>query len=277
MDNKVHNDNLLLNEPIIYKLYIEDIEIEINKIKSDLVSYITVRNNLSNILTRNKRLIDNRTSTTLTKVLETKSQKTVNAIEYYNLDEVQEKALKLYIERYVNVNRVISNQENKIENLQKKIISETDYTKILRMFNRRILEECFRTKYVFSMGFHLGSFRVTKNLQNKLAPNWGEVVKKKKEILARGGILYKGEDAKRAEELGQEYHGEKYIVYKDPFDIWYEWCRETVALRFLPVINDYSFVPARGNYGSMSVMIAEKAKLTREDMEEYPQYRSKLE
>lgn len=247
-------NDLLIDEGIIYKLYVEDINCEINKITNDLITYKVVLNNIKKVLVKNTSLINNRTSITLEKILKAKSESIVKDIDFYNLEEDKVEALKYYITTYIKNNRVILYQENKIKTLKEKLITKGNYSKIIRAFNKKIMYKCLNDRYVFNMGHNMGIIRIIHNFSKRLAPNWGETTKKKNEILQRGGILYNGEDAKKAKELGQEYNGEMYIVYKDPFNIWLQWCIPKVTFRYLPVIKDYKLKAARGNYSSVTII-----------------------
>lgn len=254
--------NLIINDRIIHKLYIEDIEYEINNLKADLVTYKQALNNLKKIIVKNTTLINNRTSTSVEKILNATSIALVKSIDYYNLKEETIKALKLYISNYIKTNRVVRYQEEKIKKLENKITPYNIYSKVIKQFNRKIIEECINKQYQFNMGYHLDVFRIVYAESRKLTPNWGASTKKKKEILARGGKLYNGKEAKEYEERGEPYDGEKYLVFKDPFSIWFEWCLRPVSLKYLPILRDYKFKPARGNYGSMTILGNLKKKYT---------------
>lgn len=259
-------NDLLIDEHIIYKLYVEDINYEINKITNDLITYKVVLDNIKKVLVKNATLINNRTSISLDKVLESKSETIVKNIDFYNLEEDKIEALKYYITTYIKNNRVISYQENKIKSLKEKLITKGTYCKVIRLFNKKIMDKCLNDRYVFNMGHNMGILRMIHNFSKRLSPNWGETTKKKREIIERGGVLYNGEDAKRAEQEGREYNGEMYIVYKDPFNIWLQWCIPKVTLRYLPISKDYSLKAARGNYSSVTIIKNWKVGKTQEDM-----------
>lgn len=275
-----NNTNLIIDDKIIYKLYIEDIEFELNNIKKDLVTYKGILNNLTKVINKNKTLINNRTSTTVDKILSSTTESIVSSIDFYNLEEDTVKALTMYFRNYIKTNKVIKYQEKKIELLNSKITPYKIFTKVIKKFNKRIIEECINNQYVFELGYNIGFFRIVYNISNKLTPNWGASTRKKKEILERGGKLYNGKEAEEYRERGEEYDGEMYLVFKDRFSLWFEWNIPPISIKYNNILMDYKFKPARGNYGSMSLLGELKKKFEvdkNEAMRLFPLAKSKIE
>lgn len=83
--------------------------------------------------------------------------------------------------------------------------TEQEITEITNYINQRVVEEALKNNPVSLTG--LGVFRVRKKLRINASIDWGTTNKLKKEILARGGTLYKQweEDGKIVNNGGEEY------------------------------------------------------------------------
>ena len=107
-----------------------------------------------------------------------------------------------------------------IENLKRKRISFKLYKLILKKFNTKIASEIVFNYYTFNLGYNLGSlFLAHKQVEKKMV-DWGNSDKKREEIKLRGGTPYYKEDAEEAKKYGDEYCGEKWLMYHPKDTVW---------------------------------------------------------
>tara|TARA_R110000796_G_scaffold105289_5_gene215289 strand:- start:9045 stop:9848 length:804 start_codon:yes stop_codon:yes gene_type:complete len=232
----------------LHKLYIDYLDKKINKLLADSDQAFDTRNNIQQLLEKNRSTIDLYLSVKYNKILECTSKSTINKIKipttsiYTNGREINFKAIKLYIEKYIQYNSIIHSNSRKIENIKKQIISFTIYNKIISKFNQKCIDAIIHKNW--SMDFYKGMGQIfVRQVENhKKRIDWGVSTKNKQAIIDRGELPYLTADAENT----PNYKGIKWIAYRPPIDFFIHWYIPANYRKRIPFINDYRFKPARG-------------------------------
>lgn len=143
------------------------------------------------------------------------AERYVNKGNLYTLSdfEYQYEYYKKAHKRYVKHQSYIKELENKIR-------SYIIYTKIVKKFNLKLAKEIVERQYIFSLGYGLGKIAAVRKTSKRNKVNWFASLKRKEQILEKGGIPFSREEEKRALEEGKEYKGEKYLIYHPQENVW---------------------------------------------------------
>lgn len=139
---------------------------------------------------------------------------------------------------------------NKIEKLKSDIalsnkilaLSRNEYLEFMRVYFYKVHEKMILDGYGYAFGQRIGFVcinRVKNNGKRKLI-DFAKTKKRKEELLAEGKKLWNEEDALKAKELGIEYNGVDYRVYKEA-EYNYEVC---LIDNRLPNATEFEFVTA---------------------------------
>lgn len=143
--------------------------------------------------------------------------------------------IKRRLSAIIYANREIYNNEEEIEKLRKTAITYEEYKFILHKFNSEI-SELILDGYVFNMGYGLSNIRIRKLKVTKARIDWGESNKKKKSIIASGGLPYKASYDSEGN-FESDNGGEKWLIYfQKDFDYIWHWNKGS------------SFVPNKSYY-----------------------------
>jgi hypothetical protein len=178
------------------------------------------------------------------------------------------------LKRLINVLCELNKNIKKLEK-QKEIIKTIPkfevYKDILNTFNETISDEIVYKGYTFNLPFNLSDIKITKVDCSKYGKkiDWNATNKKKKEILDKGGILYKVTERDDKFKIIKDNGGEKYIVYFDKdFDYLWNWVKSKVKVlnsayyRFKPTYyNNTSTGGKLGNVNKLSLLKTSNSEL----------------
>lgn len=239
---------MIVDVKTMYQFYNDEIDIRIDKVKAELDYQKGNRDILEKELFRNKRIIENYLSISYDDVLALVNYKDSKTIKYpiiavfFEGKRINFTAIKLYIDNYTIVNRAVKQLKERLTNLKDNKVSEDIFRFIFKKGNSLIIDKIVYENYTFTPLATFGSIGITANSSNKKRVNWGESDKKKEEILARGGTPFSKDNP----------DGEKWMIYHEGLDFFINWNRSYSARTYNPILNDYAYKPARGNFGIVS-------------------------
>lgn len=92
-------------------------------------------------------------------------------------------------------------------------LTYNEFNKIVRDFNKEIADKILKG-YKFQPGFRLGLFNIVRDIRRGQTIDWGASNKLKKEILAKGEILYDKEKNPEGKEWLLYYLDNEYFKWK---------------------------------------------------------------
>ena len=238
----------MIDLKLIYELYIEHINFSLKKLLQDIVEHTENHKKLKKLLTSYENSINTYSNHTLEEILSITNIRKVNTITfprttvYKQGKAINFKAIKLYIEKYVWYNTIIVSLNKKIDKHNKELINFKVYSNIINKFNTKVIDKVVNKNYFFEAVPSFGALSVIKNHNERNRVDWGKSNKKKKEIIAKGGIPYIKADA----ESNENYKGEKWLFYHPIIDFFLHWHTKWITIELNPFIKDYKYTPARG-------------------------------
>jgi len=244
----------MIDLKLIYQIYIENINLKLIKVLEENVKYQESHAQLKELLMTYGTSIQKYSSFTLEDILKTTDTNFVQSLRfplspvYKDGKQINFKAIKLYIEKYIWCNNVIVSNNKKVTQYKEELISFSLYNRIISEFNSKIIDKIINNNYLFNSVPSFGAIGVIKNFNERKRPNWGESNKKKAEIIARGGIPYIKADAESVE----DYKGEKWLSYHPSLDFYLHWHTKWISKKLNPFLKDYTYKPARGKNSIVS-------------------------
>lgn len=232
----------------IYDLYIRFSLKKIEKLKKENLKHIDNFNILKDKISKYEIYIKKYCNIDITSIYKFTITKDLNKLNfpiypvYDNGKEINFKALKLYIEKYIEYNKIITTNLRLISKYKKEIVSKNIYIIIIEKFNKKIIDKIVNNNLNFSINFNFGSIGIYKIFDERKQIDWGKSTKNKNKILKEGKIPYIKADA----EGNKDYKGVPWIVYRHPLDFLIFWKKSKNSRKYNPMLNDYSFIPARG-------------------------------
>lgn len=238
----------MIDLKLIYELYIENINIKLKKVLVENVLYNENHIKLKNLLYTYKDVIKRYFNTTLEEILDTTNTHFSSSLRfpsssiYIDGRKVNFEAIKLYIEKYIWCNNIVTNDNNKIAQYKEELITFSLYGHIIIEFNKKVIDKIIHENYLFSIVPSFGSIGVIQNYNKRNRPNWGESNKRKAKIIAKGGIPYVKADA----DTINNYKGEEWLSYHPFLDFYLHWYTKWISKKHNPFLKDYTYHPARG-------------------------------
>lgn len=238
----------MIDLKLIYELYIENVNIKLKKLLIENVSYKKSHTQLKEILSPYETIIKRYLNTTLEEIFKITNTHFSSSLRfpsspiYIDGKKINFKAIKLYIEKYIWCNNIVTNDNKKIAQYKEELILFSLYSHIITEFNRKVIDKIINENYLFSIVPSFGAIGVIQNHNKRKRPNWGESNKKKAKILAKGGIPYVKADADTID----NYQGEEWLVYHPFLDFYLHWFTKWISKKHNPFLKDYAFNPARG-------------------------------
>jgi len=232
----------------MHELYIENINFKIKNILKENVKQEESYNNLKNILISHKDTINIYSNKKFNVILTYTSAIKGNTIKfpiapvYQNGKAINFRAIKLYIEKYIEYNNLLETNKKRINRYKEELITYNLYARIINDFNNKVIDKIIYNNYAFTGIPSFGTIFVIQNYNERLRVNWGESNKLKEEILERGGIPYIKADA----EKDVNYKGEHWLSYHPSLDFFLHWHIKWITRELNPFIKDYMYKPARG-------------------------------
>lgn len=240
----------------MYELYVEHINAQLKRVLIGTEGYNENHIKLKKILLTYETIINKYSGTTLKIILDKTTVTFLSSLRfpstpvYVDGKQLNFKAIRLYIEKYIECNNIVRKNNKKIAEYKKEVVSFKLYKKIITQFNNAIIDKIIKENYLFEPLPSFGAIGVVQTYNERKRPNWGESNKKKAEILAKGGIPYIKTDA----ESITDYKGEKWLSYHDPLDFYIHWHTKWMAKELNPHIRDYAYRPARAGGGKVSIV-----------------------
>lgn len=251
---------------LIHELYQEDLITSI-KTKKEKIEELEIRiKPIIQVLQKYEYVIDNYTNITYKSLLKLSEINDILRIKfpvipiYHKGKEVNWTAIKMYIEAYAKVNKYLLQAKADVNRLEKQKISYTLFRKIIIKANFKIITKIIESNYLFSPLKSFGSIGIIVNHNERKRVNWGISNKNKKDLIAKGLIPYKKEDALKAKKEGKEYKGIEYLVYHPTTDYFLHWFKTAPAINYNVFLKSYKFKPARGGNSSITTRFSKFKK-----------------
>ena len=246
---------------LMYKLYTEEINHKIKVLLKDNLVHIENHKQLSLLLTEYSTIISKYCNNSLKDILKSTDTKLVSTFPvtsvYDNGKEINFKAIKLYIEKYLWCNNLVSKVNKQLAVYKTQLISKVLYIRMITSFNRKVTDKIIEENYMFEGVPSFGRLYIIKNENHKKRVNWGASNKNKAKLLEEGKVPYMKADSEQ-----YMYAGVKWLAYHDPIDFFFQWDTKWLTKKLNPVLKDYKFKPARGNYSIVTRL--QKVKQDRE-------------
>lgn len=251
----------MIETKLIHELYIEHINVRLKKLLLDNEVHIKSHKNLTTLLKEYEHIIQKYSSTSLKVILGSKDKHLINKLKFplspvfTNGKQVNFKVIKLYVEKYIWCNKIVSSNRLQIKELNQNRISYQLYNRILTMFNKDISHRMIEDNYLFNLVPSFGQIGVIHNYNEHKRVNWGVSNKNKAKIIAAGEIPYIKADA----ESIPDYKGIKWLEHHPPLDAFFHWGTKWITKELNPYIKDYKYKPARGAV-SITTRLQEKKR-----------------
>ena len=210
---------------------------EIKKLESDLEIIVKSRDYIYNKLLYLKADLDNFSNINFNSVINTKS---LNRLSFLKVDDAFNDIdnFKFNWRLFIPVNRQYFKVVNKIITLNKRLLPFKHWIKIIKKFNKKVIDLIIKEGYEFHLGYGLDYIRIKKRIRNNPEINNPASYQKRKKIIAEGKIPYNEETAP---------NGEKWKVYRiERYKyVWY-WSKKSINVK-----NSYyyTFKPTGGKKG----------------------------
>lgn len=234
----------MIDIDVLYELYVKVIKDKINKIEKHNEAYLEniniLKNNLNKFETEIKTYcrIELKDIYTFTNINDIKKVYFPAYTTYKDGAPINFKAIKLYITKYIDYNKIIESNKKLVLKYKKEIIKKRVYVAIIKKFNMKVIKKIVEHNLFFNTNTLFGSIAIYKVVNTKKIIDWGKSTKNKQKLLAEGKIPYLKADAERIE----NYQGVKWIEHRNPVDYAIFWIKH----KYMPYLKDYSFSPARG-------------------------------
>ena len=244
----------MIDLKLMHELYIENINIRLIKILKENVPYQENHDILKGIILGYEKELTKYCISNFNAILKSTDINFVNTLRfpispiYVDGKQINFKAIKLYVEKYISCNNTLTINNNKIQQYKEELVTYSLYNRIITEFNRQVIDKIINDNYLFSIVPSFGAIGVIYNYNERNRPNWGESNKNKQEILDRGGIPYIKADAESIE----DYKGEKWLVYHPALDFYLQWHTKWISKKHNPFLKDYTYHPARGKESIVS-------------------------
>lgn len=239
----------MIETTLLYQMYIEMINLRINDLLEESLSYHTIHSNLMDKLYSFMPYIDLCSNYTLDEMLELVSMNNYNKI-YFSTDEVfindkiyKKDVLMMYLKNYIEVNRIVVKNDEKINKLKSKIIDRKVYKKVLTLFNRGITSAMIEEGYIFKPGGAMGTLYISKVVSENPRVNIGESMKIKAKLIEEGKKPYVKSEEEEYLAKGLEYDGIKYFVYYPNIDFMVKWRRPEILRKWFPFVREFIYKP----------------------------------
>ena len=231
-------------------MYIEVINLRINELLEVNLSYQTVHSNLMNRMYEYKPYINLCCNYSITELVGFSDMRNFNKV-YFSISEVyivdkqyKKEVLELYLKNYIDINKILTLNEAKIEKLKQQKLDYTKYYNILKLFNNKLTDALIYEAYIFNPGDAFGKLFISKEESEILRVNIGASMKEKKRLLEEGKKVYNKEEEKEYLDKGLEYDGIKYFKYYPKIDFIVKWVRPMNLRKWFPFVKEYIYKPA---------------------------------
>lgn len=176
-----------------------------------------------------------------------------------------EQFFNLKLQNFIKINKEYRYKLERRELLLKSKLPKNIVSYIIERFNELLMEEIIYNKYQF---YHNTIGRVVLHLhKNKQVPiNWGESLKKKKELQEQNKIPFLKKEEEECIKKGIEYKGEKWLTHLSPYSFYINWIKGSEHYLKLPNIQNYSFIPYRGTNSPVSKLSEYRKKYSEEEI-----------
>lgn len=244
----------MLDSRILHKMYMEVLNLKINELLEESISYHTVHNSLMGKLSDYHPYIDLCTNYSLGEMLEFADLRKFTKI-YFSMDKVfindrnySKEILQLYLKNYISINKIVVRNEEKIKKLKSQRLDYRRYLNIIKIFNRGITEAMIEEGYIFNPGGAFGKLYITKITYDTPRVNLPESMKVRRKLIAEGRQPYSGKEEKEYIEKGLEYKGIKYFVYYPKVDFMVRWKRMEILRQYFPFVGEFIYRPPATNF-----------------------------
>ena len=255
----------MIDLKLIYELYIENINIKLTHLLKENVTYEESHNTLKELLLGYDSNINKYGNIPLKDILKATDINIIPSLRfptsavYIDGKQVNFKAIRLYIEKYIWCNNIVKGNNKKILQYKIELVSYKLYSRIILEFNAQVIDKIINNNYLFNIVPSFGALSVIQNYNEHKRPNWGASNKNKAKIIANGGIPYN----KIEDEATENYKGEKWLEYHPFLDFYLHWHTKWISKKYNPVLRDYSYKPARGKNSIVS-----KLQVVKQDREQ---------
>lgn len=212
-----------IGQEIYYKLYHSTLDLQIEKAKEDIEIFRITFKDIKNVLKSYKPYIDTQVDILYGILLVSPSYIVKGRLQerYVFEDKLYTKEIFFkYLKAYKKNFDRLAKHKLYLETLEKQRISFVLYKAIIKKFNTKISNEIVFNQYTFNLGYNLGSLFLAHKRVEKTIVNWGESYKLKDKIIENGGIPYYTEEHEEATKNGEEYLGEKWLIYHPKDGVW---------------------------------------------------------
>lgn len=247
----------MITSNLLYQMYIEVLNLKINELLEENISYHTVHNNLIGKLYDYNPYIELCTNYSLNELLEFTDLTKFNKI-YFSNDRVYinnelytKEVLNLYLKNYIDINKIVVRNEQRINKLKSQRLEYQLYYNIIKRFNKGVTDAMIEEGYVFNPGDTFGKLYINKvEYSDEPRVNMPQSMINRRKLLAEGKHPYSAAEAKEYAERGEEYHGIKYFAYYPKVDFLIKWRRGEMIRKYFPFIEEFKYRPPHTDHDS---------------------------
>jgi len=233
----------------MYELYVRNLDAQATKTIDARPALEEAVATLGTLIKGQERLLTEYCKTDVATILAASSKTILSTIKFPIMDLYEDgkklnfAILKMYVTRYVDCNRALRANLRKEELAKVKHINFTLYRMIIMKFSRKMVDKIVEGGYSHKLVPSFGGFTVYGVESRRKRINWGQSIKNRDAIYAKGGIPY----VKEAALFLDDYKGEKWMVYRPPLDYFVRWDKPNDQyLEYNPIMKDYFYRAARG-------------------------------
>jgi len=244
----------MLDSRLLHKMYIEVLNLKINELLERNLSYHTIHSNLMDRLYNYNPYIELCTNYSLSELLEFTDLRKFNKI-HFSTNEVfinnqvyKKDILNMYLRNYIEINKIVVSNDEKIKKLKSQRLDYRRYLNILKMFNRGVTDAMVEEGYIFNPGDAFGKLFIAKITYDVDRVNIPESMKAKTKLIEEGKLPYNGKEEKEYLKKGLKYNGIKYFVYYPKIDFMIVWRRMEVLRKYFPFIKEFIYKPPHTDF-----------------------------
>lgn len=246
----------MITSNLLYQMYIEILNLKINELLEENISYHTVHSNLMEKLYDYNPYIELCTNYSLNELLKFTDLHKFNKI-YFSTDKVyidnivySKDILNLYLKNYIEINKIVIRNEERVNKLKSQRLDYKLYYNIIKRFNKGITDSMIEEGYVFNPGDAFGKLFISKVVSEE--PRWDKprsMIARRK-LIAEGKRPYNEKEEKEFLDKGLKYDGIKYFVYYPKIDFMVTWRRGEIIRKYFPFIAEFKYRPPHTDFDS---------------------------
>lgn len=238
-------------------MYIEVLNLRINELLEENISYHTVHSNLMEKLYDYNPYIELCTNYSLNELLKFTDLHKFNKI-YFSTDKVyinneiySKEVLNLYLKNYIEINKIVIRNEERVNKLKSQRLDYKLYYNIIKRFNKGITDSMIEEGYIFNPGDAFGKLYINKvEYNDEPRVNMPQSMINRRKLIKEGKHPYNAKEEKEYLEKGQEYKGIKYFAYYPKVDFLVKWRRGEIIRKYFPFIEEFKYRPPHTDFES---------------------------